>query len=232
MSGAACDASLRECLERLPLLINVSGIDGSGKTTQIRLLREWLEAGGVAVRSLKNSTGLRASAAFFRLTEAATGDPYAFPPIVPATLQFFTIACDTVVHHDGVLTPLLNEGATILLDRNKLCYRAYLRAYGGDPTWIDRILAMIPVRGPTLLYDVSASTSSERLRQRTDKPLHGDEAPAVLERARGFYLELAAQDPDVFVIDGDAPITTVTARTREALTRYVESSVPSTALRT
>ena len=216
-----CQALVAERLASRPILINVSGIDGSGKTTQIELLRDWLASSNVMAKSLKNSAGLRASSAFFRLTEEATGDPYAYPPIIPPTLQFFTIACDTVAPHHAVVVPLLNEGATVLLDRNKLCYRAYARAYGADPTWIDRIFDLVATKGLTLLYDVRASMSEQRLRQRTEKPIHGDEAPSFLREVRKHYLDLAAEDSDVVVIDGEGDIEEVQARSREALCRFM-----------
>lgn len=124
--------------EELPgRLIVVEGTDGVGRSTQIALLREWLESNGYAVAS----TGLKRSALAGKGIEAAQqGHTLG---IITSNLFYAT---DFVDRLEKTIIPALRAGFVVLTDRyiySMIC-RAVVR--GVDPNWIRDVFsfALIP----------------------------------------------------------------------------------------
>lgn len=118
-------------------LIVLEGTDGVGRSTQIALLREWVESRGYAVQS----TGLKRSAlAGAGIKEAMKGH----------TLGNYTTnlfyATDMVDRLEKVIIPALRAGFVVLTDRYiySIIARAIVR--GLDPTWMRNIFgfALVP----------------------------------------------------------------------------------------
>ena len=101
-------------------LITFEGIDGSGKTTQIEMLRQFLEANGVRVHVFKEPGGTPAGEV---AREMLLHGDYDLHPL--AQLMLFQFSRAELVHKE--LLPLLKSGATILLDR----YMASSATYQG-----------------------------------------------------------------------------------------------------
>lgn len=124
--------------EELPgRLIVVEGTDGVGRSTQIALLREWLESNGYAVAS----TGLKRSALAGKGIEAAQqGHTLG---IITSNLFYAT---DFVDRLEKTIIPALRAGFVVLTDRYiySIICRAVVR--GVDPKWIRDVFsfALIP----------------------------------------------------------------------------------------
>lgn len=118
-------------------LIVIEGTDGVGRSTQIALLKEWLEASGYAVMG----TGLRRSSLAGRGIERAKRGH----TLDPMTLNLFyaTDFCDRMEH---VILPGLRAGMVVLTDRYifSLIARAVVR--GVNRRWIEDVFgfALIP----------------------------------------------------------------------------------------
>src|ERR671935_238713 len=111
-------------------LIVVEGTDGVGRSTQIALLKEWLEARGYAVVS----TGLRRSELVGRgIDRAKRGNT-----LDPLTLSLFYAAdfWDRLVRR---ILPALRAGMVALVDRYvfSLMARAVVRGVPAD--WMDSL---------------------------------------------------------------------------------------------
>lgn len=128
-------------------LIVIEGTDGVGRSTQIALLKEWLEASGFAVVD----TGLRRSALAGRGIERAkrghTLDP------VTLQLMYATDFCDRL---ERQIVPALRAGMVVLTDRYiySLIARAAIR--GISRKWLSNLFgfALIPDRVFYLDIDV------------------------------------------------------------------------------
>lgn len=128
-------------------LIVIEGTDGVGRSTQIALLKEWLEASGFAVVD----TGLRRSALAGRGIERAkrghTLDP------VTLQLMYATDFCDRL---ERQIVPALRAGMVVLTDRYiySLIARAAIRDISRD--WLSNLFgfALIPDRVFYLDIDV------------------------------------------------------------------------------
>jgi dTMP kinase len=119
------------------VLIVLEGADGSGRSTQIRLLREWLERRGHAVTEV----GLRRSSLVSReLTAAKEGHTLGHTTM---SLFYATDFADQLEH---VMVPALRAGYIVLADPYIYPLIARAVARGADPDWVERIygVALIP----------------------------------------------------------------------------------------
>src|SRR5437868_11771969 len=108
-------------------LIAVEGLDGSGKSTQIHLLKRWLELQGAKVFfSEWNSS---------ELVKAATSKGKKRELLTPATFSLIH-ATDFADRYERQLVPLLRAGYLVLCDR--YIFTAYARdvVRGCQPEWV------------------------------------------------------------------------------------------------
>ena len=113
-------------------LIVVEGIDGSGKSTQIQLLRKWLEARSVKVFFTEwNSSDL---------VRQATKRGKKKNLLTPTTFSLLH-ATDFADRLTYSIIPYLKAGITVLADR--YIYTAFARdiARGVDPQWVRDLYA-------------------------------------------------------------------------------------------
>src|SRR3990172_5990012 len=140
------------------LLITVEGVEGSGKTTQCRLLTEWLRGQGHRVRETSEPDGSPIGAAIRAIFEQD-----GLTPLTEALL--FTAARQQ--HVAQVITPALNAGDIVVSDRYAdatLAYQGYGR--GLDLQTIGELNALATggvLPDLTLLLDLEPGVGLERL---------------------------------------------------------------------
>jgi dTMP kinase len=199
-------------------LIAIEGIDGSGTTTQARLLVEALARTGVRAVATKEPTDSRFTQ---RIRELADRAERAAPE---EELQLFFD--DRAEHAEKLLRPSLSGGAVVITDRYYLSTAAYQGARGIDP---QKILAdseaLFPVPDLAILLEVPAALGLERVRQRGKKIDVAFERLEYLESVAGVFAAL--DRPYLFRIDGAAPIETVHARLVEGLRARLALALPS-----
>jgi dTMP kinase len=193
------------------------GIDGSGKSTQLRSLNEWLSA--FDLQTFPTEVELHGFVTIRKLAEKLTGDQLAYHAALPATLHEFVWACDVGAHYFKVIKPHLNTGKIVLCDRSTLCHRVYARAYRADLTWIEQVYDLIPPPDITFLFDVPPDISNQRLQKRLEKPLATDENPVFLKKVRKIYRALSRQEDNVHVIDASLTIEEIQKQVREQFIR-------------
>jgi dTMP kinase len=118
-------------------LIVLEGTDGVGRSTQIALLREWVESKGFAVQS----TGLkRSELAGKGIKEAMRGHTLGH---LTANLFYAT---DMVDRLEKVIMPALRAGFVVLTDRYIYSIIARAMVRGLDPAWIRGVFdfALVP----------------------------------------------------------------------------------------
>jgi dTMP kinase len=134
--------------ERLPgRLIVVEGTDGVGRSTQIALLKEWLEASGYAVMD----TGLRRSSlAGSGIEKAKRG--HTLDPIT-LHLLYATDFCDRM---ERIILPGLRAGMVVLTDRYIFSIIARAAVRGVNRRWMEDVFgfALVPDRVFYLDIDV------------------------------------------------------------------------------
>ncbi len=138
-------------------LIVIEGADGSGRSTQIKLLTEYLEGCGYATVNvgLKRSNLVSAE-----LEQAMQGNV-----LSPTTLSLF-YATDFADQLENNIVPALKAGFIVLADRYiyTLMARDILR--GGDPEWLRILYSVALVPDAVFYLDVSAGFLIERTFQK------------------------------------------------------------------
>jgi dTMP kinase len=134
---------LREREDLLPgRLIVIEGTDSVGRSTQLRLLRPWLESSGYAVIDTEMTGSELVGAGLKQAKEGHT--------LGPITLNLF-YATDFVDRFERQILPALRAGFIVLTDRYiySLIARALVR--GADPLWI-RSLYGLALKPDAIFY--------------------------------------------------------------------------------
>jgi dTMP kinase len=135
-------------------LIIVEGIDGSGKSTQLDLLRKWLISQGyVVVFSEWNSSPI------VRATTRRAKARRLFSPMSFSLIHAADFASRTYAQ----ILPALEAGAIVLADR--YVYTAYARdaARGVDRAWLRRVYSFAPRPTVAFYFDVPLEEAVRRI---------------------------------------------------------------------
>ncbi len=182
--------------------ITFEGIDGCGKSTQLRLLASELRVRGleiVATREPGGTTlGQRLRAALLDVDEQV--DPLA---------ELLVFAADRAHHVRTLLLPALKTGQIVLSDRYADATVAYQGAGRGFDAKLIQEIVQLATGGLrpdlTLLFDLSVAESAVRTRRRMankNSDRLDSEDVAFHTRVRNAYLEIAKSEPERFhVID-------------------------------
>jgi dTMP kinase len=182
------------------VFVTFEGLDGSGKTTQVELLRAALEREGREVVATREPGGTPLGEQVRELLLGGTD-------VTPwAEAALFAAARAELV--ERVIAPALQRGAAVVCDRyldSSLAYQGIARGLG-----VDRVLelnlhatrGLIPDRTFLLLVDVQES--GRRMDSTPDRiESEGDTFRAAVDRA---YRELAELFPRrVIPVDGTRP---------------------------
>jgi dTMP kinase len=205
--------------------LTFEGIDGCGKTTQLRLLAQFLREHGREVVETVEPGGTEIGRQIRRILL----DP-ASSSIQPRTelLLYFASRAQNVAE---VIRPALEAGSVVLCDRftdSTLVYQGCGRGLDADTVLeLDRIACEGLRPATTILIDIDLETSLSRAKRRNERngPSESridDESAAFHESVRKGYLALAAAEPERFIlIDGRAAIGDVARQIREALQHRV-----------
>lgn len=135
-------------------LIAVEGIDGSGKSTQIYLLKRWIEQQGLKVFfSEWNSS---------ELVKSATSKGKKTNLLTPTTFSLIH-ATDFADRYERQLVPLLRAGYLVLCDR--YVFTAFARdvVRGCAPDWVRGIYAFAALPDLTFLFKAQLEVSLQRI---------------------------------------------------------------------
>jgi len=179
-------------IKKLGKFIVIEGIDGSGKSTQAKLLVGELGRRGIEVELTAEHTDRSAG----RLIEEVVRRRQKLDSLA---LQLVFVA-DRVDHTKGLITPAMEKGSWVVSDR----YRMSTAAYGGDMIgWLWQMQKEITLRPDlTALIDVPADVAMERMGKRGDERTIFEERERLM-RVRQEYLRLIEMEDNGVVIDGD-----------------------------
>lgn len=185
------------------LFISFEGIDGSGKSTQARLLANALASQGHQVVLTREPGGSPGAEDIRRLV--LEGDPDRWSP--ETEILLFTAARRD--HLEKTIRPALQRGAVVITDRfadSTRMYQGIRRGAGADlRAMVDDLHSrMIGVEPDlTLLIDIAAETGHSRAVARAGaEQRFEDMGSAMQARMREGFLQLAAQHTRFTVIDG------------------------------
>lgn len=179
------------------LFITFEGADGCGKTTQLKLLAEYLTNKGleVVITREPGAKGLGEKVREILLNHEGE---------ISDRCESFLFLADRAQHIDMIINPAIAQGKVILCDRHTDSSVAY-QGYGRGLS-IERInmLNNLAVNGRypnvTLVFDIDVETSMKRVGDEKDRMESA--GMEFFNRVRNGYLEIAKQEPNrVKVLD-------------------------------
>lgn len=203
--------------------ITFEGIDGSGKSTQLRLVSNYLKECGCRLLLTREpggtTIGLRLRAALLDAQEE----------VDPLT-ELLVFAADRAQHVRRVLRPALKNGIVVISDRYADATVAYQGAGRGFSSDLVGEIVRLATEGLkpdlTLLFDVPVSESTNRTTRRINarRDRLDIEHADFHERVRQAYLAIAAAEPErVKVIDTSGPVEATHALVKTILVPFLEN---------
>ena len=210
--------------------ISFEGIDGSGKSTQLRMLASVLRLRGLDVVSTREPGGtpLGQQLRHALLEAESQVDPLA---------ELLLYAADRAQHVRTLVRPALASGHVVLSDRYADATVAYQGAGRGFEPGVVGILVDLATDGLkpdlTLLFDLTVAQAEGRARQRTQHGRPPDrleaEESSFHERVRECYLRIAAAEPGrVRVVEAGGSSEEIHARVLEIVMPFLDSRTQPT----
>lgn len=214
MSGTGADRGGRG------LFITIEGGDGTGKSTQAKLIEEWLAGRGRTVVRTREPGGTEVGVEIREIVLHHRGD-------IAARAEALLYAADRAHHIETFVRPALERGEVVLQDRyldSSVAYQGAGRVL--DPVEIRNLslwAAQDLLPDLTILLDLDETTARARLdssRTRYDR-LEAEKSD-FHARVRAAYLGLAEAEPERFlVVDASRPVDEIAADIRARLEPHV-----------
>ena len=189
------------------------GLDGSGQSTQVKLLAEYLRGQGREVVLGKEPT--QDSDAGREIVEVLTHKK----KISSEKLQELFVI-DRKEHLANSILPALQKGAIVVEDRYSMSTFAF-GSVSCDLEWLIELNQGLPWPDATFILKVRPEVSLARIATR-GKPEELFEKKEKLEKVSITYDLLAQRFPNCFVIDGERSIEEVHAQVLQHLAGVLE----------
>ena len=212
------------------IFITFEGVEGCGKTTQLKLLKKRLEDAGTKVTATREPGGCPIADQMRAILLDANNS--AITPLAELLLY----AAARAQHVQEVIVPALERGETVLCDRftdATVAYQGHGRELDLDVIGLLNGLATGGVSPAlTILIDCPVELGLSRALSRIEAAAGAREERFELEsvrfheRVRAGYLALAAAQPERFVVvDGSGDV----ARTEKLVLAALEKRLPAAA---
>lgn len=205
--------------------ITFEGIDGSGKSTQLRLLANFLSDAGCDVLLTREPGGTPVGN---RLRAALLDAEEEVDPLT----ELLVFAADRAQHVRRVLRPALAAGRVVFSDRYADATAAYQGAGRGFSKELIAEIIQLATEGLkpdlTILFDLSVEDSTTRTRRRGNGTQRGDRLDSEDDdfhlRVREAYLQLAEAEPErIKVINTNQALEDTQAQVREIVVSFLKS---------
>lgn len=214
---------LREPTGYPGVLIAFCGIDGSGKTTQVRLAQEWLS-------QTETVSVLRPNSEWYRREDPVIRSfmdgsmPVEQRHDMVAELALFS-AADRYRHTRTEILPRLAAGEVVLMDRYMYTSCAWAIGRGlDDISWLAELNRYFPAADLTMCFDVEVDTALSRLRARGDQPRWEELDTDRMNRVRTAFREQPWGTRDSYhVLDSSQSPAELAVLVRKLITETLDS---------
>lgn len=207
------------------IFITFEGIDGSGKSTQLRLLSSFLRVNGCDVLVTREPGGTPLG---LRLRAALLDSQEQVDPLT----ELLVFAADRAQHVRRLLRPALESDRVVISDRYADATVAYQGSGRGFSPELIQQIVQLATEGLkpdlTLLFDLPVTECLKRTGRRTTDKQKADrldsEDREFHTRVREAYLRLAKAEPQRFrVIDSSGAVEETHAQVKEIIRSFLES---------
>lgn len=192
-------------IQKKGLLISFEGLDGAGKTTQMRLLEQWLTARAIPYIRTREPGGTPLGVEIRKLL-------FERPDIdITPLAEAFLFQADRAQHFATLVLPALEEGKLVLTDRcfdSSIAYQGVARGVGAS---LVEQLSMLAVQHRVPDLTILLDLDPMQVQQRTDTTHNASreqqsrfdaESEQFHRTLRQAFLEIAREHPErVKVID-------------------------------
>ncbi len=194
--------------------IAIEGIDGSGTTTQTKLLYNWMKKRGYKVHFTKEPTGFLLG----QVIRLALKGELKYSDRVLALL----FAADRLLHTEKIIIPKLRQGIHVISDRYVMSSIAYQGSLI-DEGWVREINRFSLPPTLTIYIDVPVRVSLKRIMMKRRKKKEIYEEPHILERVRKMYIEECMRNKErCIVINGDRGVNEVHSDILKAVRKILD----------
>ena len=201
--------------------ITLEGTEGVGKTTNLELIREEVARAGHPVITTREPGGTPLAEEIRKLLLAVREEP------VVETTELLLMFAARAQHLATVIKPALASGQWVVCDR----FTDATYAYQGGGRGLDRdvieTLENIVQCGLqpdlTIFLDVSVEIATQRIAERSHDRFEQEQV-VFFERVRSAYLERAASQPRIRVVDAGVELLEVQASLRILIGEFLSDS--------
>ena len=202
------------------IFITFEGPDGSGKTTQIRLLEQYCREKGFDVILTREPGGTPISEAIRNLLL----DPA--HKEMDGVTEALLYAASRAQHVAEKIRPALEQGSIVLCDRfmdSSIAYQGYARGLGDDVRVINEFAVQGTQPDITFFMDLSAAAGKARVAAARDMDRLEQEDLSFHNAVYEGYLQLKEIYADRYVcIDASRSIEQIAEEIRERFDEYVQ----------
>jgi len=190
--------------KRKGIFITFEGIEGCGKTTQVKLLARRLRKHRLPVLATREPGGTPIGKTIRRILLDARNTA------ISPKMEWLLYAADRAQHVQEVISPGLRQGKWVLCDRFMDATEAYQGQARGQDTHLIRLINDLVVQGAkpdlTILMDLPVEVGLERALRRNRISNAGTQDRFEREhlsfhrKVRKAYLDLAKREKERFVI--------------------------------
>ena len=197
-----------------PLFITLEGIEGSGKSTNIKVINNYLNDKNINYINTREPGGSEVGDQLRNIllnTEKKLSNQ----------TELLLMLADRVNHIETLIQPNLEKGITVISDRfmdSSYAYQGGGREMGLET--ITKIIDGLNIIQPnlTLLFDLPVEMALERARKRSKLDRFESEDYDFHQRIRETYLFLAEEDSErIKIIDASKDIEEVESQVRKIL---------------
>jgi dTMP kinase len=199
------------------LLIAFEGIDGSGKTTQVEILKNWLRdiRIGVNVNVFKEPTNSEYGQEIKRLSREGRGD---------SREELGLFLEDRRWNVENNILPALSKKEIVIMDRYYYSNAAYQAIHGNDTAseilW--RNENQFPKPDITFLLDIAPIIGVTRIQNIRKEKLNAFEDIQDLQKIRQEFLKIAARDSHIQIIDSSDSIENIAMHIHNIILPFVK----------
>lgn len=199
------------------IFITFEGADGCGKTTQINLLKDYLEKEGCDV-ILTREPGAKG------LGEKVREILLNYDGVVSDRCESFLFLADRAQNIDIIVNPAVAAGKIVLCDRHidsTVAYQGYGRGLDIDRIkMLNNLATNFKKPDLTIVFDIDVETSMQRVGK--DKDRMESAGVDFHNRVREGYLKIAKEEPErIKVINSVQPIENVFEELLEIVKKYL-----------
>lgn len=199
------------------LFITFEGIDGSGKSTQIDFVEDYLRENAISYIRTRDPGGTPLGEHLRKILLNYEGKIY-------STCELFLYLADRAQHVEEKIIPALESGKVVLCDRyidSTVAYQGFARGIDVKSIFDLNLVATKSLMPDiTLIYDLPVEAALSRLGKEKDRleSEHSD----FHEKVRNGYLNLANLYPNrIKVIDANREINSISLETINTLKNII-----------